>query len=117
MIAIRSLAPIFDRLYAAEHKKELDRWVVEIGVLAFLAHLGHVFLARNLPKPPALIAAAGQNYLSAMSTPFSLMLFYEVLILISAAAGSTTQSIAKQSRSSLSSMEPFGALSEWCSEL
>lgn len=91
-----ALASIFDRLYAGRHRKELERWVVGISVAAFLGHLGHIFLARSLPRPPALIAAAGTNYLSAIATPFSFILFYEVLVLISAIPASTTQSIATQ---------------------
>jgi hypothetical protein len=59
-------------------------------------HLGLVFLARTLASPPPVIAAIGKNYLSAIYTPFSFILFYEVLMLIGALPKSTTQSIAKQ---------------------
>ncbi len=38
-----------------------------------------IFLARSLAHPPLLIAEAGQNYLTAISTPFNFILFYEVL--------------------------------------
>jgi len=44
----------------------------------------------------ALIAEAGKNYLTAISTPFEFILFYEVLILIAALPASTTRSIAHQ---------------------
>lgn len=93
---IGGLAGAFDRLYSARHRKTLERWIVGMSAAGFLAHLGHIFLARNLANPPALIAAAGKNYLSAISTPFSLILFYEVLTVISAVPESTTRSIAKQ---------------------
>ncbi len=91
-----SLAAAFDRLYSAKHRKTLERWIVVISVVGFLTHLAQIFLACNLPHPPALIAAAGKNYLSAIYTPFSFILFYEVLILISSLPQSTTQSIATQ---------------------
>jgi hypothetical protein len=40
--------------------------------------------------------AVGRNYLSAIATPFSFILFYEVLTLIPELPASTTQSIANQ---------------------
>jgi hypothetical protein len=91
-----SLGKLYDRLYSEQHRKTLERIVVRLSVLGFLAHLAHVALARNLAHPPAIIAAAGTNYLSAIYTPFSFILFYEVLILIAAIPQSTTQSIATQ---------------------
>ena len=91
-----SLAVAFDQLYSEAHRARLEHWIVKISVAGFLAHLVLVFLSRNLPHPPALIAAVGQNYLSAIYTPFSFILFYEVLMLIAALPQSTTQSIAKQ---------------------
>jgi len=87
---------IFDNLYSARHQKQLDRLVVNLSVAGLVVHLGLVFLARTLASPPPVIAAIGKNYLSAIYTPFSFILFYEVLMLIGALPKSTTQSIAKQ---------------------
>jgi hypothetical protein len=64
--------------------------------MGLIVHLALVFLARTLASPPAFIAWVGRNYLSAIYTPFSFILFYEVLMLIGALPHSTTQSIAKQ---------------------
>lgn len=91
-----SPSAIFDRVYSEHHQKQLDRLVVDASIAGFIAHLVLVFLARNLVLPPAMIAAVGKNYLSAIYTPFSFILFYEVLMLIAALPQSTTQSIAKQ---------------------
>jgi hypothetical protein len=90
------LASAFDYLYAEQRRALLDRLVVWVSVAGFVIHLGLVFLASMLPSPPAAIAAVGTNYLSAIYTPFSFILFYEVLMLIAALPQSTTQSIAKQ---------------------
>lgn len=87
---------LYDRLYTPEHRETIERTVVALSVLGFLAHLALILLARNLHNPPPLIAAAGHNYFSAIATPFNFILFYEVLILISALPQSTTQSIATQ---------------------
>jgi hypothetical protein len=91
-----SLAAAFDHLYSAELRVRLDRLIVDLSVAGFLVHLILVFFSRTLANPPAIIAAVGHNYLSAIYTPFSFILFYEVLMLIVALPQSTTQSIAKQ---------------------
>jgi hypothetical protein len=91
-----ALNTIFDNLYSDHRQKQLDRLVVNVSVAGFIAHLLLVFLSRGLASPPPLIAAVGRSYLSAIYTPFSFILFYEVLMLIGALPRSTTQSIAKQ---------------------
>ncbi|HYL37347.1 MAG TPA: hypothetical protein VEV17_15640 [Bryobacteraceae bacterium] len=91
-----SLGGAYDRLYSEARQAWLERLIVDVSVAGFLAHLALVFLSRTLSHPPALIAAVGKNYLSAIYTPFSFILFYEVLMLIAALPQSTTQSIAKQ---------------------
>lgn len=91
-----ALPAAFDRLYSDASRAWLDHAVVNVSAAGFLLHLLLVFLSRTLPNPPALIAAVGTNYLAAIYTPFSFILFYEVLMLIAALPQSTTQSIAKQ---------------------
>lgn len=91
-----SFEAIYDRLYTEERRLWLDRLIVNVSIAGFLVHLALIFLARTLPNPPALLSAIGHNYLSAIYTPFSVILFYEVLMLIAALPQSTTQSLAKQ---------------------
>src|SRR5580693_7936173 len=91
-----SLAAAFDGIYAEHNRVRLDRLIVDVSIIGFLVHLALVFLPRTLPHSPALLAAVGRNYLSAIYTPFSFILFFEVLMLIAALPQSTTQSIAKQ---------------------
>jgi len=91
-----SFAAVYDRLYSQQSQARLEHLIMNASVAGFLAHLALILLSRTLAHPPALIAAAGKNYLSAIYTPFSVILFYEVLMLIAALPHSTTQSIAKQ---------------------
>lgn len=91
-----ALASAFDRVYSDEHRAWLDGAVVNASVTGFLLHLLLVFWSRSLVSPPPLIGAVGKNYLSAIYTPFSFILFYETLMLIAALPESTTSSIAKQ---------------------
>lgn len=74
----------------------LKNLAINLSIAGFTIHLLLIFLARSLAHPPLLIAEVGQNYLTAISTPFNFILFYEVLTLISALPESTTRSIANQ---------------------
>jgi hypothetical protein len=91
-----SFAGAYEQLYSPARQASLERLVVDVSIVGFLAHVSLIFLSRTLAAPPALLAAAGKNYLAAIYTPFSIILFYEVLMLIAALPQSTTQSIAKQ---------------------
>jgi hypothetical protein len=85
-----------DLCFSDRNKGKLKRLVVKISLAGFALHLGLIFLAHCLAQPPLLVAIVGSNYLSAISTPFNMILFYEVLTLIAAMPASTTRSIANQ---------------------
>jgi hypothetical protein len=85
-----------DQIFSENNKAALKRLAIKVSIAGFAIHLGMVFLSRWLSHPPLIISAVGQNYLSAIATPFSFILFYEVLTLIAALPASTTQSIANQ---------------------
>jgi hypothetical protein len=91
-----SLALVYDRLFTHPNRLRLERWMVRLGVAGFVSHLALILLARSLTYPPAALAAVGRNYLSAIYTPFSFILFYEVLALVAAIPHSTVQSVASQ---------------------
>ena len=91
-----SIAAAYEYLYSEARQATLEHWIVNFSAVGFLVHLALIFLSRTLPAPPAILAALGGNYLSAIYTPFSFILFYEVLMLIAALPHSTTESIAKQ---------------------
>jgi hypothetical protein len=83
-------------MYSEASKTILKNLAINLSIAGFTIHLVLIFLARSLAHPPLLVAEAGKNYLTAISTPFSFILFYEVLTLISALPESTTRSIANQ---------------------
>jgi hypothetical protein len=85
-----------DRILSEKNKTTLKKLIIKFSIAGFIFHLALVFLSRNLSSPPLIIGGVGRNYLSAVATPFSFILFYEVLILIAALPASTTQSIANQ---------------------
>ncbi len=90
------LVAVFDRIYSQKHREILEQWIALISIAALAAHLVAIMLARYLANPPAFIAAAGKNPLSAIYTPFSIVLFYEVLLMIWAIPQSTTRGLARQ---------------------
>jgi hypothetical protein len=85
-----------DQMFSEHNKALLKRLAIKVSIAGFALHLVMVFLSRTLSHPPLIISAVGRNYLSAIATPFSFILFYEVLTLIAALPASTTQSIANQ---------------------
>lgn len=92
----RKCSAAFDRLYAPDRQKLYRSAIVYLALTGLVTHASLVFLARTLNDPPTLIAAVGTNYLSALYTPFSFVLFYEVFLLILSIPESTTRSIGKQ---------------------
>jgi len=86
----------YDIVFSDANKTALKHLVVRLSIAGFAIHLLLIFLARSLAHPPLLIADIGRNYLTAISTPFNFILFYEVLTLIATLPASTTRSIASQ---------------------
>jgi hypothetical protein len=123
-----SLAQAYDRLYSDASRARLERIIVDVSVAGFLLHLALVFLSRSLAHPPPIIGAISKNYLAAIYTPFSFILFYEVLMLIAALPHSTTQSIAKQYEivslifirkffKDIAELDDIGKLAQWSPEV
>ena len=90
------LGEAYDLIFSDRNKAILKRMAIRLSIAGFAVHLLLIFLARTLADPPVLIAEAGKNYLTAISTPFNFILFYEVLTLIAVLPASTTRSIASQ---------------------
>lgn len=87
----------YDRLNTAESLRKLERLSVVIAVIGFFAHLGMIAWNKNLPIYfPFLSSLISKNYLAAIYTPFSVLLYYEVYILIVAIPNSLTKAVGKQ---------------------
>ncbi|MGA2571266.1 MAG: hypothetical protein ABSF23_12165 [Terracidiphilus sp.] len=92
----RWLDSAHDLIFSDRNKAGFRALAIRLSIAGFIVHLLLIFLSRTLANPPLLVAAAGRNYLAAISTPFNFILFYEVLTLIAALPASTTRSIASQ---------------------
>lgn len=93
----RRLATIFDTLDGESPRHWLERMVVLTATAGFLLHLLVVIAVRNLPGlPETVLVGLDRSLLHAIYTPFSVILFYEVLELVFALAASHTGEISKQ---------------------
>ena len=91
------LAALFDRLAECSKKEWFERGVVIAATGGFLMHLLLIAAVRNLPDmPQTILEGVDRSPLHAVYTPFSIILFYEVILLVFAIANSHTGEIAKQ---------------------
>lgn len=81
---------VFD--YISEKEEVYEHVIVYIALAAFCIHLGFIFLNHI----GLTIPGVGMGYLSSIYTPFSLLLFYEVFLLILSVPRSLILSIGKQ---------------------
>lgn len=87
----------YDKLNSKKNLVSFEKIGVLLAVMAFLGHLGMIAWNRNLPiLIPFMEDLISKNYLSAIYTPFSILLYYEVYLLILAIPNSITKAIGKQ---------------------
>jgi hypothetical protein len=79
-----------------ENKAYVEKLFIYLAFSLFLAHLWVIFIADNFELFPTLFQNLNTNYLSALYTPFSIILVYEVYFMILALPLSFTESIKKQ---------------------
>jgi hypothetical protein len=97
VVVRRQLAALFDVLDSRPVHAWLERLTVVTATVGFLLHLLVVLAVRNLPGlPETALEGLDESLLHAVYTPFSVILFYEVLQLVFALAASHTGEIAKQ---------------------
>ena len=91
------LVAVFDALDSPSARTRLERAVVVAAAVGFLVHLAVIRVARSLPElPQTLFERLDKSPLHAVYTPFSVILFYEVVLLVFALTASHTSEIAMQ---------------------
>jgi len=94
---LRGLATLYDFCSSEHQKRRIESWTLWLAVSGFLIHLSLIALVSSLPSlQTGLLSDLDRNYLHAVYTPFSFILFYEVLLLVFALPRSHTSSIAMQ---------------------
>lgn len=93
---MRSVHYLYLLIDREQNKKKVERIFIFAAFSLFLVHIILIWFARNTALYPSLFDLLGQNYLSALYTPFSIILVYEVYFMILAIPLSFTESIRKQ---------------------
>lgn len=81
---------VFD--YISDHEDVYEHFIVYIALAAFCIHVGLIFLNHI----GLTIPGVGMGYLSSIYTPFSILLFYEVFLLILSVPRSLILAVGKQ---------------------
>lgn len=82
----------FDRLVLPKRVRIVELVILRLALLAFVLHLGFIFLSNNV----SYFKDFQYSYLKAIYTPFSFILFYEVLLLVIIIPKSISEFIGKQ---------------------
>lgn len=90
------LAQLYDRLFTRHFVHRIEQLIIGIAVAGFLIHLVLIAAAHHLNAGLLIPGVFDTDYLAAIYTPFSIILFYEVFALVLAIPLSFTTFIAKQ---------------------
>ncbi len=98
---VKSLAEktsaIYDWVDSPQRRRVIENSAVFLAAGGFVAHLILILLARTVPAlGNGFLAGLDRNFLHSVYTPFSFILFLEVLLLVLALPKSHTSSIGKQ---------------------
>ncbi|MCX7392628.1 MAG: hypothetical protein NTW75_00715 [Planctomycetales bacterium] len=94
---IKFFSSCFDWCDQAHQKRWLEQWIVRLAAWGFVIHLALIALSGSFQVlQTGILAGLDRNFLHALYTPFSFILFYEVLLLVIALPRSQTSSMGKQ---------------------
>ncbi len=91
---INKFERVFDQVFQKQNIESFRKYINLLSILGLIIHLSIIFLANYLS--PSWLDGFSKNYLSALYTPFSFILFYEVFLLVISIPKSTSISIALQ---------------------
>lgn len=94
MFLVRLIDRVFDVFFSPRTLRQVEGLAIVLAVIGFLAHLAVIGFARW--HGGVDLQWFSDSYLAALYTPFSFLLFYEVLLLVQALPESMSRSIAKQ---------------------
>lgn len=84
---------LFDRIFTQARVHFIEQLIIYAAVLGFSLHLMLIGVAKLGFGPDRLLELAGPGFFTALYTPFSFILVYEVFVLILALSKSFTSSI------------------------
>jgi len=90
------VAGLYDTIFAKRNIQGFERGVIYFALAGFLLHLLLIFLAKHCSFCAEVLHEMPTNYLKAIYTPFSIILFYEVFMLVVILPKSISIFIGKQ---------------------
>lgn len=87
---------LYDTLFAKHFIHRLEKAIIYLAVLGLILHVGLIAMANWGWLPEVLAGEIGKNPISALYTPFSFILLYEVYLFVYHLPESFTISIGKQ---------------------
>jgi hypothetical protein len=91
-----TLNTLYGRIFTDHNVERIDHITIAAASIGFVVHLVLIGLAHVLVDPPYFITLFDGSFLSAIYTPFSFILFYEVFALILSIPRSFTSSVGIQ---------------------
>ena len=92
-----ALAQVYDQLHTPSNRQRLEQLAVGTAAVGFVGHLIAIAVLWALPDlPETVLNGLDRSLLHAIYTPFSVILFYEVVLLVFSLANSHTEEISKQ---------------------
>ena len=86
----------YDVIFREQNIHFFEKWIIRFALLGFGLHLLLIFINNHYPENLWLFSNLSSNYLKAIYTPFSLLLFYEVFTLVIILPRSIVVFIGKQ---------------------
>ena len=90
------LSHLYDIVFKENNIRKVERVIINCALVGFVVHLSLIFVAKHLALNAPLLAQLPSSYLKAIYTPFSIILFYEVLTLVVILPKSIVVFIGKQ---------------------
>ncbi len=93
---LANIATLFDYIFQKKHLHIFERITIILALAFFVFHLVMIFLANQVFSEEAYFQVWRGSYLSAIYTPYSFILFFEVFLLVLSIPKSFTTSVGKQ---------------------
>lgn len=93
---LAQLSAWYDVFFKESNVSKVERIIINFALVGFLGHLLLIFLAKHFDFHFDFFSHLTPNYLKAIYTPFSIILFYEVLTLVLILPRSISIFIGKQ---------------------
>ncbi len=93
---VKPVLKLYNDLFCEENIRKVQKVIVFIAVTLFILHLVVIWFNNLGLSFLPIVSALGENYLSAVFTPFAVILLFEVYLLIAAIPNNITTSIIRQ---------------------